>query len=799
MRQIWLMMAGMAASTAAAAGVELVRAGQPVAVIYVNEPLRLPDRCQTLDDYRDEALAAAVKDLVYHLEKMSGARLQIKTGLAPDPAAEPAIVIGSQAEALGATLTATSATREGFRLKTAGNRVLISGESASGLAFGVYEQLRQLGCDWVMPGDIGEIIPSRADVVTPELDISQTPAFSVRCPWYSGGRATYIEREYREYAQWKRRHKLQNDGVWDPRINVGGHVWQDIIRTNKAEFDANPDMLALVRQLDGSFKRQGPQLEPTHPRVIELFEKHIRDTFKKNNWPADATVGIGVGPADGGGFSESIESYLSGSGRRDPMSGAMDVTDNLILLCNTLLENLEAEFPNLHLGFYLYSNHADIPTRHRPHPRLAIVIADITYSRLHGTLEPQSKTRAYFKNILDKWGELPNVKFFRGYNWNLAENFMPFSKIKIWGEDLPYYRQIGILGVRNESVRYWACLAPTNYVEARLLWDTEQDWRQLLDDFCRKAYGKGAPFMQEYYLMQTMRQTESGQEAGSYHAFPLIYDQAFITRANELFAKAKTAADTGADRERVEIAAIPLRQMQMFFDFRNALHQFDFATAQKHFDALKQDLEGYLAREQGLTSHGAIIYLNRFWKESLEAMRTYSSGDYKIAFKIPDRLKTMLDPYDAGAEMGFFRPEINDENYITTATYSSTWDAQGLGGYVHGAVWYRVRFPALAEKTAGLLFGCIDSVVKVWCNGQYIGMGAGFAKPQAFDLTGTLVDQGENLLAIQVIHNSSSELGTGGIVYPAFVFTGPQLAQRAPKIDLSERVLPGGAREKVAD
>jgi len=417
-----------------------------------------------------------------------------------------------------------------------------------------------------------EIIPSRADVLTPELDISQAPAFSVRCPWYSGGRATYIEREYREYAHWKRRHKLQNDGVWDPRVNVGGHVWQDIIRTNKAEFDANPDMLALVRQLDGSFKRQGPQLEPTHPRVIELFEKHIRDTFRKNNWPADATVGIGVGPADGGGFSESVESYLSGSGRRDPMSGAMDVTDNLILLCNTLLENLEDEFPNLHLGFYLYSNHADIPTRHRPHPRLAIVIADITYSRLHGTLEPQSKTRAYFKNILDKWGELPNVKFFRGYNWNLAENFMPFSKIKIWGEDLPYYRQIGILGVRNESVRYWACLAPTNYVEARLLWDTEQDWRQLLDDFCRKAYGKGAPFMAEYYLMQTMRQTESGQEAGSYYAFPLIYDQAFITRANELFAKAKTAADTAADRERIEIAAIPLRQMQMFFDFRNALH-----------------------------------------------------------------------------------------------------------------------------------------------------------------------------------------------------------------------------------
>ncbi|MDD4098104.1 MAG: DUF4838 domain-containing protein [Lentisphaeria bacterium] len=793
------MMAGLAAASATAAGVELVRAGQPVAAIYVNEPLRLPDKCQTLEDYRDQALALAVEDLVYHLEKMSGARLPVRVGLAPDPAVGPAVIIGVQAHALGAAPTVTSATREGFRLKTAGSHVLVGGESASGLAFGLYELLRQLGCDWVMPGEIGEVIPARDDVAVPELDICQAPAFSVRFPWYSGGRATRIEKEYQEYDQWKRRHKMQTGGVWDPRVGVGGHVWQNIIRTNKAEFDANPEMLALVRQLDGSFKRRGPQLEPTHPRVIELFEKHIRDTFRKNHWAADATVGIGIGPADGGGFSESVESYLSGSGRRDPMSGAMDVTDNLILLCNTLLENLDAEFPNLHLGFYLYSNHADIPTRHRPHPRLAIVIADITYSRLHGTLEPQSKTRAYFKAILDKWGELPNAKFFRGYNWNLAENFMPFSKVKIWGEDLPYYRQMGILGVRNESIRSWACLAPTNYVEARLLWDTSQDWRQLVADFCRQAYGKGAPFMEQYYLMQAQRQSAAGQEAGSYHAFPLIYDQAFMTRAGQLFASAAAAADTAADRERVEVAAIPLRQMQMFFDFRDALHQYDFAAAQAHFEALKQNLEGCLAREQALCSHGAVTYLNRFWKEAVATMRTYSSGDYQIAFRIPDRLKTMLDPYDAGAEMGFFRPEINDENHITTATYSSTWDAQGLGGYVHGAVWYRVRFPALAEKTAGLLFGGVDSVVKVWCNGQYIGMGAGFAKPQAFDLTGTLVEQGENLLAIQVVHNSSSELGTGGIVYPAFVFTGPRLAQRAPKIDLSERVLPGGAREKASE
>ena len=32
----------------------------------------------------------------------------------------------------------------------------------------------------------------------------------------------------------------------------GAHVWQVIVRRNKAEFDAHPKMYVLVRRLDGA-------------------------------------------------------------------------------------------------------------------------------------------------------------------------------------------------------------------------------------------------------------------------------------------------------------------------------------------------------------------------------------------------------------------------------------------------------------------------------------------------------------------------------------------------------------------
>ena len=89
----------------------------------------------------------------------------------------------------------------------------------------------------------------------------------------------------------------------------GGHVWDVIIKNNKEMFDKHPEMLALVRQVDGSFKRQGPQLETTHPEVFKLFIKHIKNMYAKNKWSKDKKVCIGVGPADGYGYSEITRNY----------------------------------------------------------------------------------------------------------------------------------------------------------------------------------------------------------------------------------------------------------------------------------------------------------------------------------------------------------------------------------------------------------------------------------------------------------------------------------------------------------
>ena len=788
-KQLLAVIAGAVAFSAS--GFTIVQNGKPAATIHVNAPVSdkeipITDRgIQKLssEELDKQILHTAVKDLNYHIKKMSGTELPVK--------------YRTSANAPGIFLELKEGEQDAFTINSEKDRITISGKNGAAIANGIYEMLYRLGCDWVFPGPVGEVIPKKATIEVPAGTITGKPDFAVRCPWYPGNVKKHSEYELRGFAMWKLRNKMHLHRNQHPLVMIGGHVSDALIRKYKKLFEKNPDMYALVRQIDGTYVRRGPQIETTNPKVIAMIEDYIRDMFKKNNWPKDKKVCIGVGPADGGGYSESIESQMASSGRLDPATGNKDFTDLQVLLCNTLLEKLEKEFPNLHLGFYLYSNHADYPVRYKPNPKIVIVIADISYSRLHSTLEEHIKTRRYYKSILEKWKNTPNVKFFRGYNWNLAENVLPYSKLIMWGDDLPYYKSLGVLGVYNETTKGTSNLAIGNYIEAKMLWDTKLKWRKVLKTFCKNAYGKAAAPMEKYYTAITLRQSKSGMEAGSFHAFRLIYDLKFVEQMRKLFDEARKLAETDVEKERIRIAELSLTTLEDHLKFKEAFNNFEFAKAKNIYEKLMNDLKVEIDKRQNIVSPGGYNYFKRFHENSVMQAYKYSQPPYSIVYKIPNVLKTMFDQFNSGNVMGYYSSKLNDRHFIKTATFGSTWDAQGLMGYRSGSVWYRIPFGKLNTKSAGLFVGGADSIVRVWCNDKYIGMGQGFARPFTFDLTGLLNEKGRNMLVIQVQRKGNSEVGTGGIVYPCFIFTGPQLEKRAPDGELEYRLLPGGAIEKI--
>ncbi|MFA6291180.1 MAG: hypothetical protein WC637_05325, partial [Victivallales bacterium] len=333
-----LLSCGACASSLA---LELVKDGQPLVKIYalpdeaVPKPFAFdPSAKATYDEEKKLMLASALHDLTTYIEKMSGAKLVILPVSSLKEATYPSIIIGDLSKE--ANLTAPeSGTAEGFVLHVTDKAVFILGASPAGTAYGIYELLNQIGCAWVMPGTAGEVIPSAKTLGIPLQTTKQIPSFEIRCPWYISSRQIVTAEEGSNYLQWKVRNKLQINRNVHPLQMVGGHAWGFLTgKLYKEVFAADPEMLALARQPDGSLKRKGPQVEGTNPKVIDLLEKYIRNMFTENKWPTNKEVSISVSPADGVGYSESLASMAAGAGRMDPVSGYPDMTDLLVLLCN---------------------------------------------------------------------------------------------------------------------------------------------------------------------------------------------------------------------------------------------------------------------------------------------------------------------------------------------------------------------------------------------------------------------------------------------------------------------------------
>lgn len=736
-----------------------------------------PEKFQRMSAEEREAafLDCAKRDLDYHFAKMGAAK--------PEIAIEKGDVGRTNPEA--------------FRLRQKDGRIEIRGRTGEALAYGIYRYLRELGCDWVMPGEIGEVIPKRADGLLKDgFDVVDEPKLARRMGWYGGHPSRQQNGELHEWLA-----RMGQQWYRDPNDNPGGHAWSNIYRANKKEFAEHPEYGAQRRRPNGELTYSTSQIETTNPRVIEMAVEYIRKQYAGRKLPKDAHLALAFGPSDGGGVSISPETQAISPGKTDPESGSPEGTDVVVQFLNTLLERTAEEFPNLELGYYVYSWHAAYPFKYTPHPRLTAVIADINFSRLHGICDANSKTRFHYKDIIEQWGELHrrqgNRIWYRPYTWNLADTYLPFSKLTIWGEEIPWLYRQGVSVFNINFCTAWGNGAPHNYAVMRQAWDPEADWHGIFDDFCRAAYGKAAEPMKAYHLAIDARQRAAGQEAGSVYPFALVYDLKFADETDALLAKAVAVADDERVRTRIELFGLaPNRHLRHYLEFMGLVDGFAFPAADAKLRTMREELEKERAMSVHNNSKMPGLYMIDMYTNFTERAVACSTGAYSLVYRLPEKLKTGIDRDNTGEAMHFYEPAINDRDWIETKTYSSTWDAQGLSAYRKGVVWYRQHFDFGDKEAAyyGLFIGCAEDMAKVWLNGEYVGEAGPkrLRRPFIFDLTKQLKANAENVLVIKVTRSSNNELGTGGLMLPSFVFKGPEPVPGSGADTRPFEILPGG-------
>jgi len=728
----------------------LVRDGRPMAVVVLPaEPTEFETR--------------AANELIAHVEKMSGAKLETTSA---DAAGVDALV--AQARRGGRTpvfigrnvfdrlqplLGAKGAVRGVLAVKATGDCVMISGIE-EGPAYGVSELLEQLGVRWFMPGDLGTVIPELKTITIAPQETVQAPSFPSR--WF----------------------QMPNKD-WQARVRCGGPVFPGAhglpvprVKTDPATGQIEPKEYADWFSLNAG-KRTTRQHCVSNPKLVAHVVEQVRQMRKKGRGPV-----IGMGPNDGRGFCECANCRALDGTDFDPFSNEPSVTDRYIWLFNQILAGLDRDYPDTKIGFYIYHSYMRPPVRYKPDPRITGAMAPIGLDRIHGFSNPVAPEKSYTKWLYAEWGKLLPELYDRGYWSNLACPGFPFVIVHRLRDEIPACHGFGVKGWRVETFPNYGPQLPSMYVAAKLMWNHRADVDALLADFHEKFFGPAAAPMGRYLARIDAALRDGDYCTGSAWDIPHFYPPALRREARVLIDDARRlAAGRSPYHQRVQMIAETFEMLEAFIAMIDARVRVDFVAAQRELQRLDAVAEKLMAYQPvpmlSAGRHSTYVnYMRRFFRPATEGGHQRVTGGNRLAAAAQDEWDFLIDPLGVGEPIGLWRAETTGGNWQRLKTSSSSWSTQGLR-YYKGLAWYRqaVEVPAeLAGKRIFLWCGGVDEKAKVWVNGKPVGISHGAAF-YPFELDATpAVRAGRNVLTFCVANEVVNELGTGGIVAPVFLY-----------------------------
>ena len=563
-------------------GVVLVEEGAPSAVVV------LPMNAEPIAAY-------AADELVYHIEKASGARIEILNEPLDQPLATPAVYVGATRAAQDAGIDPEALASEEAMLRTLdGNLYIVGndgpgdalsyGNTHSGTLWGVYEILeRYLGVRWLWPGELGEFIPHTWDIRIPELDETLVPCFVVRNQRPGLGRRGFAEGHERmsfspEHAKryghdqtvFLRRHRMgRSDTSHRAQRRFGsGHSftgwWERYGEEHPEWFQMLPD------------GRRGPQdpnrphrvsMCPSNPglhaKIVELWQE------ERKKYPGER-ANIDLSENDGSAYCvcdkcvawdgppSALNTLPAGLERSyEPVQAGT----RYARFAKAVYELASAIDPDVKVSYYAYLNYFWAPT-----PPVAmypnIVIEFVPWFRWAGWFP---RTEAEHDWIKEQWlgWQRTGVSAHYRPNWFLDGYTMPLVYMHQFGDAFQFYARNGMTGTDFDSLQgQWAAQGPNLYLLSRIHVRPEMSVDTILDEYYA-AFGPASDavkayfaFWEDYAVKNSLRAAKAirsrrGGHFRRYAHYAQVADELYPAEvfppAEAILARAQEAAEASND------------------------------------------------------------------------------------------------------------------------------------------------------------------------------------------------------------------------------------------------------------
>ena len=696
----------------------------------------------------DEEILAA-EELRHYLQRITGATVPVVTSAVDRLPDSPAILIGAafaRTAGLGAELDQLQP--DGLICRVAGSHLVLSGRRARGTLYAVYALLESFGVRWVMPGDFGEIIPETRDLST-AINRLENPSCSQRYWWCTYGQGD-------GYARWTLRNKGNFIRALGDSAIAQGHAlsWPLSWGAQNSPLAITTTVQKTRREKlpDGTFTNRIENVEEkklpdefyalskgvpvrgvpnmSNPKTWDLYAEAYIDRFNRN--PFDRYVSISA--EDGLTLDDRPESRRLDINEFDWTLGAMSATDRMWFFHNRVIDRVAKKHPNAKFGVLVYSNNTMPPRIERVHPNMALVFAPLSICPLHAVRNDKCKTNREYRKWFESWmAQARAVKAETyyydydpiGFSWNLA---MISPQWGIIGKNYPWFHQQGLGGHTTQGHDDWAASGLNHWLMIRLYWNMEQDYKAVIEDYCRIRFGAAAPAMLEYFNILEKRMDEipdlMSNEIWGNH---LILTDTVRSRCRAAIQKATATADTPRAKAHVETMADLQESTDIFCDgIEHARETGDFAAAARLLEPVFEiagklnKLYPFFMNPKRVNKEEKTQYLTGGWYNKYLTFDAVIRGS-AARLILPRTMKIALDTDNIAWAKGWHLPETpvkdlpdGDSTLIPDVTFGTEREP--------AAFFYRtdVEVPASFANRKRIVLYCpsiIARAVQIWING----------------------------------------------------------------------------------
>lgn len=445
---------------------------------------------------------------------------------------------------------------QGYEIGVRPDGITLSAPTALGVANAVMHLLDAWGCRWIMPGEMGEVIPARTTLVLP----MGTKRHQVGSDSRINGGVLKGSGE-NEIQAWVRRNRMATE-----RWMSGQHYYNYAIPPEKYYKD-HPEYYALI-----GGKRAPSQLCTTNPEVIALMiekaKAYLKERPEADSFPMD--------PNDNTDFCQCDKCVAM-----DPPGMTSDglplLTDRVIAFANEVARGIRAEHPGKVVALYAYLNHTLPPVKVKPESNLAIYLCRFNHCLLHLTPCSQCSSPGEFFKLIKAWkGMVPRLYLYEYFPIYWTGN-LPCPNYLDFAASVKKTHQLGVQGSHEDSGFSFSNNTFINdYMATRLKGNPDLDPKEVLADLCDGFFGKARGPMRAYYqiMAEVTKYTHPGRAfvAGGLYRYDEMFNPKVVARARAALTEALEATREGSmERRRVEMVDVGHRYLEAYLEgFANA-------------------------------------------------------------------------------------------------------------------------------------------------------------------------------------------------------------------------------------